>query len=99
MRQNNELYKTCKSWLEAALQLLTAVPIPYKQDFQVTFHPIGYHAHGVPKIDTAQLYILYRNPLFSIPEYDHLVEIVTTTPALPLFCVLIQQTTYLPTLT
>lgn len=82
MKQNDELYQACKAWLQAALQLLTAVPIPYKQDFQVTFTANGYQAQGVPSIDKAQVYILYRTVLFSLPEYNHIVEVVTNTPAL-----------------
>jgi hypothetical protein len=82
MSQNNELYQACKAWLEGALHLLTTVPTPYEPDFQVTFTETGYGAHGVPKIGITQLYILYRNLLFRLPEYDHLIEIITTTPAL-----------------
>src|SRR5260370_4365605 len=55
----HRLMESYQAWLQAALQLLTAVPIPYKQDFQVTFTANGYQAQGVPSIDKAQVYILY----------------------------------------
>ncbi len=82
MRQNNELYQACEVWLQAVLQILTTVPVPYMQEMQVTFNDNGYQAQGVPKIDAAQIYILYRNRLFSLPEFNNIFEIIIATPSL-----------------
>lgn len=83
MSQNNELRQACEAWLQAALRLLRTVPIPYEQDYEVTFHANGYQAKGKQKINTVEVYILYNKALFTLPECERVTETIskTLTPA------------------
>ncbi len=82
MSQNTALRQACETWLRRALSFLSQVPMPMKDDLEVTFSENGYSAKGIRTLDIPSVYIIYRQVLFNLPEYENVVKLIFNTPAL-----------------
>ncbi len=85
MSRNDQLKQACEAWLRAALLFLQRVPSqPYYEDIDVTFDSEGrYATHPAgQKTDAMRLVINNSKELFSLPEFETVLDIVIHTPAL-----------------
>jgi len=85
MSRNDQFQQACEAWLRAALLFLQRVPSqPYYEDIDVTFDSEGRfatHPAG-QKIDAMRLVVNNDKMLFSLPEFESVLDTVLRIPAL-----------------
>ncbi len=84
MSQNDQFKQACEGWLRSALLFLQRIPSqPYYEDIDVTFDSEGrYATHPAgQKIDAMRIVFNNSKELFSLPEFDTVLNTVIHIPA------------------